>query len=582
MRATGSGLGCPDWPLCYGQPLPPAQTSSVIEYSHRVLGGFASALIAATLVLWARARRWDRRVVTAGAAIALLLVAQIILGAVTVALELPPMVVLGHLGLAMLLLGSLVLVAVQVWRWTETEAEATRPGASSGFRGMAIGAAAAVYALVLTGAFVRASGASWACLGFPTCNGEVLPFGTSRLVDIQLFHRLFAYAVAAHVAVTAFRAWRTERRTPGLATAAAAVVASLLAQIAIGAGMVSTGVPPLTQVLHVAGAAALWSSTVALVALAHRSPILNAPVVRHAHDEGRDGAPPLSLGRTITAYASLTKPRVISLLLVTTLAAMVIAAGGLPPIHLILLTLLGGALGAGGANAINCWLDRDIDAIMQRTVWRAIPAGVLQPGDALRFGILLGVASFFVLAAFVNVLSAALTMAALLFYVLIYTRWLKRSSAQNIVIGGAAGAVPPLVGWAAVTGEIGLLAVYLFAIVFYWTPPHFWALSLLLKEDYRRAGVPMLPVVRGEDETRRQIFLYSVALVALTVAVFGAGLLGMAYLLGAVGLGGLLILYAARLLKEATAESARRMFKYSMLYLALLFCAMAIDRVLAS
>jgi protoheme IX farnesyltransferase len=588
VRTTGSGLGCPDWPLCYGQPVPPAQPSSVIEYSHRAFGGMASALIVATMLLWARARAWDWRVVAIGAAIGGLLAAQIVLGAVTVALELPPMIVLAHLGLAMALLGSLIVVAVHIWRGTENPAQMARPGPTRQLRRTALGSAAAVYVLVLTGAFVRATGASWACVGWPGCNGQALPFGADRLVDIQLSHRLLAYAVCLFVGYVAWRVWRSERSVPGLVPAALGIAVSILAQIAIGATMVSTGVAPAAQLLHVGGAAALWSSTVALAALAWRPARTPLLAVAIAAGLGRSAAPletaerggdRTSLARTVAAYVSLTKPRVISLLLLTTLAAMVIAARGLPPVHLILLTLLGGALGAGGANAINCWLDRDIDAVMQRTVWRAIPAGVLQPRDALIFGVLLGVASFVLLAAFVNVLSAVLTTAALLFYVLVYTSWLKRSSAQNIVIGGAAGAVPPLVGWAAVTGEISLLAVYLFAIVFYWTPPHFWALSLLIKEDYRRAGVPMLPVVRGEEETRRQILLYAVALVALTVVVFAAGLLGVPYLVGAVVLGAILILYAFRLLRDGTRDAARRMFKYSMLYLALLFVVMAIDRV---
>jgi len=554
--------------------------ASVIEFSHRALGGVVSALIASTLIVWAGSSRWDRRVVGAGAAILMLLAAQIVLGAVTVALELPTMVVLAHLGLAMLLLGALVLVAVQVWRSTEDADQPAIPGASPTFRHMAIGATVAVYVLVLSGAFVRASGASWACVGFPACNGEALPLGANRLIDIQLLHRVLAYAVAAHLAIVLIRAWRRERRVPGVASAATVVGAALVVQIAIGAGMVSTGVPPLSQVLHVAGAAALWSSTVALAALAARGAPVGLADASPVQPGTAGAAEGLSVSTTVAAYVSLTKPRVVSLLLVTTLAAMVIAAEGMPPIHLVLLTLLGGALGAGGANAINCWLDRDIDAVMHRTVWRAIPSGVLRAEDALRFGIILGIASFVVLAAFVNLLSALLTMAALLFYVLIYTRWLKRSSAQNIVIGGAAGAVPPLVGWAAVTGEISLLAVYLFAIVFYWTPPHFWALSLLIKEDYRRAGVPMLPVVRGDRETHQQILLYSVVLVALTGVVFGAALLDVVYLVSALALGGLLILYAVRLRREATLAAARRMFKFSMLYLALLFCAMAIDRVL--
>ncbi len=592
VRASGSGLGCPDWPLCYGQPVPPAQTSSIIEYSHRALGGVASALIVATLLLWARAHGWSARVLAAAVGIGLMLAAQIVLGAVTVALELPPMVVLGHLGLAMLVLGSLIVVSAAIWRETEAAGGAARPGAGPRMRRMAIGAVVAVYVLVLTGAFVRASGASWACVGFPSCNDAALPFGVDRLMDIQLIHRLLAYAVGTHLALVALFAWRTERPVPGLTAAALAVGAAVVAQIAIGATMVSTGVPPFGQVLHVAGAAALWSSTVALAAAAFRPtgrPALAADVSSSIWRTS-DGSltthtaavPDPSLRTLFAAYVNLTKPRVISLLLVTTLAAMVIAAAGMPPLGLVALTLLGGALGAGGANAINCWLDRDIDAMMHRTVWRAIPAGVLRPRDALTFGVLLGAASFAVLALFVNMLSAVLTLAALVFYVLVYTRWLKRSSTQNIVIGGAAGAVPPLVGWAAVTGEVSLLAVYLFAIVFYWTPPHFWALSLLIKEDYRRAGVPMLPVVRGEPETRRQVLLYSIVLVALTVVVFGLGLLGVPYLVGAVILGALLLRYAVRLLREATTEAARAMFKYSMLYLTLLFVVMAVDRLVSA
>jgi protoheme IX farnesyltransferase len=258
---------------------------------------------------------------------------------------------------------------------------------------------------------------------------------------------------------------------------------------------------------------------------------------------------------------------------------MAVAAGGLPSPGLLAWTLLGGALGAAGANAINCWIDRDIDAVMIRTAHRAIPGGVLSPGEGLAFGLALGAASFVVLAIFVNLLAAALTLGALVFYVVVYTGWLKRSSEQNIVIGGAAGAVPPLVGWAAVTGEISLLAIYLFAIVFYWTPPHFWALALLIQDDYRRARVPMLPVVKGERETRQQILLYTIALVAITIVVYAAGLLGIIYLLGAAVLGALFVWCAIRLLTTATREAARGLFKYSVLYLSLLFGVMVLDRV---
>jgi protoheme IX farnesyltransferase len=354
---------------------------------------------------------------------------------------------------------------------------------------------------------------------------------------------------------------------------------ALIAQLSIGVLLVSWQVPAVAQALHVAGAAAVWAATVALAAFAARSPLapLSPTRLSPTTESGAENAPTLS--DRVNAYISLTKPRIISLLLLTTFAGMVLAANGMPPLGLVLATMIGGALGAGGANAINCWIDRDIDSLMRRTVLRAIPSGIVTPGNALAFGIALGVGAFVVMAVFVNLLAALLTTGALVYYVGVYTQWLKRSSVQNIVIGGAAGAVPPLVGWVAVTGEISLLAIYLFAIVFYWTPPHFWALSLLIKGDYARAKVPMLPVVRGDDETRRQILLYSVLLAALTAVMFAVGLLGPIYLVGALIFGGLFVLFSAQLCREATQASARRLYKYSLLYLPLLFGAMIVDRL---
>ena len=283
--------------------------------------------------------------------------------------------------------------------------------------------------------------------------------------------------------------------------------------------------------------------------------------------------------RRVSAYVALMKPRIISLLLVTTVGAMMVAADGLPPIHVVLVTLLAGTLGAGGANAINQFLDRDIDRLMTRTVLRPLPSGAVAPNQALRFGLILALASFFLFTFFVNVQAALLTLAALGYYVLVYTRWLKRSSVHNIVIGGAAGAMPPVIGWAAVTGEVSVLAVYMFAIVFYWTPPHFWALSLVMKREYARAGVPMLPVVRGEQETRRQILLYSLLLVAVSLAPYGFALLGPIYGTAAVALGGAFVWYAEQLRRNASTEAAWRLFWFSILYLQLLFVAMVVDRL---
>ena len=278
-------------------------------------------------------------------------------------------------------------------------------------------------------------------------------------------------------------------------------------------------------------------------------------------------------------YVALTKPRVISLLLVTTLATMFVANSS-PGIGVILATMLGGYLAAGGAGAINHYLERDIDARMARTSRRPLPAGRVEPRAALWFGITLGAASFALFALAVNMTAALLAMAGLLGYVFVYTLWLKPITTQNIVIGGAAGAVPPLVGWAAAAGHLEASAFYLFAIVFYWTPPHFWALALLIKDDYARTGIPMLPVVDGEPETRRQILLYGWLLLAITALPVIGGLFGAVYAVSAAVLDGVLIWLCLRLHRRADRRSASILFHYSLAYLALLFAAMAIDRVL--
>jgi heme o synthase len=278
---------------------------------------------------------------------------------------------------------------------------------------------------------------------------------------------------------------------------------------------------------------------------------------------------------------TLTKPRIISLLLLTTLVPMFITDRGLPSLALLGWVTLAGYLMAGGANAINMWFDRDIDERMARTKLRPIPSGRIPPGGALLFGLALGTAAFAIFWTFVNPLSAWLALAGYLFYILIYTVWLKRTSPLNIVIGGAAGAFPPLVGWAAMTNRLDLAAVYLFAIIFYWTPPHFWALALIKREDYARVGVPMMPVVRGEHHTKLQMLGYTMLLVPLTIFPSIAGHQGLFYGVVATLLGGRLLWYCVRLLKEpGVTGTAWKMYKFSLLYLALLFLAMGIDHLL--
>jgi heme o synthase len=312
--------------------------------------------------------------------------------------------------------------------------------------------------------------------------------------------------------------------------------------------------------------------------------LVGAPGADGAAALGRRAAPPEAsrppLLVVLRDYLALTKPRIISLLLVTAVATMFVADPAGPALTKILWTVLGGYLAAGGAGAINHYLERDRDARMERTCARPLVAGRIEPLHGLVFGVALGVLATLELAIAVNVLAAALSLAGLLGYVFVYTLWLKPRTPQNIVIGGAAGAVPPLVGWAAATGGLTADALYPFAIVFLWTPPHFWALSLLVKDDYGRAGIPMLPVARGDQVTRQRILAYSVALVAFTVVPVITGLFGLIYLVAALVLGLGFIALAAQLFVRPSRSAAIRLHLASLAYLALLFFAMAVDRVL--
>ena len=289
---------------------------------------------------------------------------------------------------------------------------------------------------------------------------------------------------------------------------------------------------------------------------------------------------PASLLSILNDYLTLTKPPIVVLLLVTAAGGMFLAAQGLPSLLLIGLVWLGGALAAGGANAINHYLDRDIDERMSRTRQRPVAGHRISPTKALIFGVALNVIAFAVLVTWINLLAALLTLSATLFYVFVYTRWLKRTTPQNIVIGGAAGAIPPLVGWAAVTGGLDLPAVYLFAIVFFWTPPHFWALSLLIKDDYAEAGIPMLPVVTTVEHTTQQIFYYTLALVGLTVMFALTQAVGLVYLVSVLVLGAVFIWMAWQLKRNYTRSIAKTVYLYSLLYLALLFVGVMVDSII--
>ena len=291
-------------------------------------------------------------------------------------------------------------------------------------------------------------------------------------------------------------------------------------------------------------------------------------------------SPAASWRETAAAYLALTKPGIISLLLITTVPTMILAEQGIPSLWLIFATVLGGTLAAGGANAINCYIDRDIDVVMHRTSKRPLPMGKVEPTSALVFALVIEALAFLLLLFAANLLAALLAVSATAFYVFIYTMWLKRSTSQNIVIGGAAGAVPPLVAWAAVTGTVGWPAVVLFAVVFFWTPPHFWALSIKYRDDYARANVPMLPVVATLAETKRQIFIYTVLLLPVSLALLLTGSVSWVYGLAALGLGAMFIYRAWKLLGDERPGAAMGVFGYSIIYLTLIFLAVGADQLL--
>jgi protoheme IX farnesyltransferase len=377
------------------------------------------------------------------------------------------------------------------------------------------------------------------------------------------------------------------------AACCAAVVSGALELGAAHRGLAALALPPLAALVATAWVEyrrLLVPSVTALVAFLAAALVISKPA--HLALAG------LSLAATLVVtaetfrgepvapaswrdYVTLTKPRIMSLLLLTGAAGMFVGAGGVPPLGTFAVTMAGLALACGGASALNHVLDRDLDRLMRRTGHRPVAEARVAPERAVEFGLALMAFSFVLLASLVNVLTALLALVGGLFYVLVYTRWLKRSTPQNIVIGGAAGAVPPLVGWAAATGNLTVPALFLFLIVFFWTPPHFWALALVIKRDYAAAQVPMLPVVRGDDETARQIVWYSLVLVAVTLLPFAWHTAGVVYLAAALVLGAIFLRLAWRLRRETTTARAGALFHYSLLYLALLFVALAVDPLLS-
>lgn len=566
VRITGSGMGCGDhWPLCNGEWFPPLDLPTMIEIGHRWAAALVTLVVLSTTIVAWRYHRSQPLVRDPATVASLLLVVQVLLGAVTVKLALPPWVVITHFANAMILLAVLIVTGLRAADGTQPLPSLQRHPENR----LVLTVAVTGFAVILFGAQVANFDAGLLCLGLPLCNGTLAP-PAAPLAALHWAHRVLAFLFVG--LIVALATILTRRSRPAEARVrrwTLLVLLMSLLQIAVGAFMVTHLLPAGFRVAHLLVGTGVWATLVVLLFHSNRTPA-TAPVATGELPER-----PTLLADLIT----LTKPRIISLLLVTTVAPMFITPAGLPSAELVLWVVLGGYLMAGGANAINMWFDRDIDGKMGRTRLRPIPAGRIRPAAGLAFGIGLGLAAFGVFWYKVDQLSAWIALAGLLFYVFVYTIWLKRSSPQNIVIGGAAGAFPPLVGWTAMTGQLDLAAIYLFAIIFYWTPPHFWALALIKQREYAKAGVPMLPVVRGERRTKFEMLAYTLILLPLTIMPALLGALGAFYGWAALLLGARLLWYCIRLLRErGSTPVAWQMYRYSLVYLALLFLAMGVDR----
>jgi heme o synthase len=575
VRATDSGLGCPDWPLCFGDWVPPLELHAWIEHSHRLVAAVAVGPLvgAVALITLFTARRRDRVLLGAAIVAGVLVVVQAWLGGQVVIQQLQAELVSAHMAMALTVLALTLFIA-------DRAVGGALPPARSGSPARLVGwTAAAIFGQMVLGSWVTGTNSGLAFTDFPLMGGTLLPSISVDQQAVQVAHRALAFLVAALViwVVVDLRRRNAEAGPRRLAYLALVLV---VVQVALGAANVWSRLSAFFVVPHLAVGAGLWAVMVLLYLAIRRAP-QPRPLRRERLDEAAEPGARSGTAASVRSYIALTKPRIIELLLVTTVPTMVLAQRGVPSLWLIAAVMLGGSLAAGGANAINMYVDRDIDDLMRRTRNRPLPRHAVAPGRALAFGIALSAISFVWLVVTVNLLSALLATSAIGFYVFVYTMWLKRTTPQNIVIGGAAGSVPVLVAWAAVTGTVGIPAIVLFGIVFYWTPPHFWALALRYRGDYAAARVPMLPVVRGEAETARQILLYTLVLVAVSLLLFPAASMGLIYLASAIGLGIGFIWYSLRVLRNVSdGLAAIRLFRFSISYLTLLFAAVAADSLL--
>jgi protoheme IX farnesyltransferase len=592
VRVTGSGMGCPDWPLCYNQVIPPAEIPAWIEFIHRLVAGMAALLTFAIAVVAWRDYRQHRPLFVPARWVVGLVLFQALLGGVTVWFNNAPLTVIAHLLAAVSYLALTLIITIVAHLPVEYVTNAGVPtGHKSYFRFLLI-AGVAVILLLITGAIVVGTGTGLACLDWPLCQGEIFPANAHLGIIIQLIHRFTVTTVGVILAAVVLL---TRRRYPEhrlMVVWSTSLGILFLLQVSLGGLNVLMRLPPSINALHLTIASSIWGSLVILATIFYFTGKSILPAEENNEEKKKEetenslltvrssglaAQSGLAARKKAGVYFKLTKPWVMALLLTTTMGAMFIAAKGLPSTSLMLYTLLGGALATGGASTLNSYVDNDIDRLMSRTSRRPTVTGLVTPQETLFFGLALSTLSLLVFAIFVNPLSAALSTLGILYYVFFYTLYLKRATIHNIIIGGAAGAIPPLVGWAAVTGALDLSAFYLFALIFFWTPPHTWALALLVKKDYAHVHVPMLPVVVGEKETAYRIFLYTTLLITLTLLPFTFKMMGMVYLIAAVVLGAPFLYLAWKLWRNYRQSTSKRLYKFSQTYLALLFLVMVLD-----
>ncbi len=589
VRVTESGTGCGNtWPMCHGSLIPHFEYHEMVEWTHRLVGFLIGWLMVglgvSTLVWYRKPRRFLYLALAAG----FFYILQAILGGLTVLLSVGHTWTALHMGNSMLLLASVTLLGLFA-----RMGEIKKNTFSRGIRWLALGTLVWTYIALFTGAAVVGSDADLACAAWPQCQAnQILPVTPNEWTNFG--HRLAVGLSDVLLLGLAIVIWRSPAKDKRVMRAVHFLGALYITQVFLGAFTIWLGAPSYMKGAHLAVAALTWAALVVLCTLLWLSP------VKKQTDEGTGSDKPLKqekqskLGwvpEPVRDYVSLMRLRVIPLLLVPTVAAMLIAAAQSPVqgdrslLELILWTVIGGTLATGGAHTINQFLERDIDARMRRTKRRVLVTGQIAPPNALAFGLILTVVAVVMMWFLVNPIAAMLSLSGNLFYVVVYTMWLKRTTVQNIVIGGAAGAVPPLVGWAAVTGQVGLPAILFFAIIFFWTPAHFWALALVRREDYEAAGVPMLPAVKGEVVTQRNILYYAVLLLIVSVFPFMIHALSWIYLVAALGLGWVLVSKSFTLLRKGGQSGmqlrAMKLFKFSNTYLALLYLVMVVDRLIA-